>query len=99
MSFMFNPHPFDDPNAVNRPDLSKGVLDSIITGTKESAHHLSDIVINKLDRENCTWTRNVIDEATKVGGGMQICVADMSGNGKLDIVAPGKGGLYLFKSV
>jgi hypothetical protein len=28
---------------------------------------------------------------------MQICVADINGNGKLDIVAPGKGGLYLFE--
>ena len=53
----------------------------------------------KLNQEECTWTRHVIDEATKVGTGMQICVADIFGRGRLDIVVSGKGGLYLFESV
>ncbi len=46
---MFNPHPYDDPNAVNRPELSKGVVDSIITGTKESAGHITDLILDKLE--------------------------------------------------
>jgi len=50
MSFMFNPHPFNDRNAINRPDLSEKVIDSINTGTKESAFHLSDLIIKKLER-------------------------------------------------
>ena len=32
MSFMYNPYPFDDPRAVNRPELSKEIKDSIIAG-------------------------------------------------------------------
>lgn len=56
MSFMFNPHPFDDPTAVNRPDLTKEVLDSIITGTKESARQLSELIIDKLE----SGSRNVV---------------------------------------
>ena len=49
MSFMFNPYPYDDPTAVNRPHLSKGVIDSIITGTKECANNIAEIIDNKLE--------------------------------------------------
>ncbi len=56
MSFMFNPHPFDDRSAVNRPNLSEAVIDSIKTGTKESAGHLSDLIINKLE----TGSHNIV---------------------------------------
>ena len=53
----------------------------------------------KLDKKNLTWNRHTIDEGNKVGGGMQINVADMFGKGRLDILAPGKGGLYLFENM
>lgn len=48
MSFMFNPHPYDDPNAVNRPELSREVVDSLISGTKESAAYLANHIQSKL---------------------------------------------------
>lgn len=52
MSFMFNPHPYDDPNAVNRPDISKEVSDTIIGGTKESAGQITNLIIDKLEAGN-----------------------------------------------
>lgn len=52
MSFMFNPHPYDDPTAVNRPKLSKDVINSIITGTKETASHITDAIVKKLETGN-----------------------------------------------
>ena len=51
MSFMFNPHPYDDPNAINRLKVEKEVAGSIVTGTKDSAGHISELVLNKLERE------------------------------------------------
>ena len=48
MSFMFNPHPYDDPTAINRPKLSAETINSIITGTKESASHISELLLQKL---------------------------------------------------
>ena len=32
MSFMYNPYPFHDPKPVNRPELSKKTIDSIVAG-------------------------------------------------------------------
>ena len=32
MSFMYNPYPFDDLKAVNRPELAKKTIDSIVAG-------------------------------------------------------------------
>lgn len=52
MSFMFNPHPYDDPTAVNRPKLSTEVINSIVSGTKETAVRLSDVITQKLENEN-----------------------------------------------
>jgi mannose-6-phosphate isomerase class I len=48
---MFNPHPYDDPNAINRLKVEKEVAGSIVTGTKESAGHISELILKKLERE------------------------------------------------
>lgn len=48
MSFMFNPHPYDDATAVNKPKLSKETVESIVTGTKESASYISNLLSEKL---------------------------------------------------
>lgn len=40
MSFMFNPLPYDDPTAINRPGLDGNTIDSIISGTREAAEFL-----------------------------------------------------------
>lgn len=44
MSFMFNPHPFDDMSAINRPKISKETATSIVCGLKETAKYLSGIL-------------------------------------------------------
>lgn len=52
MSFMFNPHPYDDPTAVNRPRLSAEVINSIVSGTKEAAGQLANAILKKLEKGN-----------------------------------------------
>lgn len=42
MSFMFNPHPYDDPEAVNTIELDQNLHESIISGTGESAKKLAE---------------------------------------------------------
>lgn len=42
MSFMFNPYPYDDPNAVNRPPLPEGVAASLLVGNDALAQALAD---------------------------------------------------------
>jgi mannose-6-phosphate isomerase class I len=49
---MFNPHPFDDPNVVNRPELPAGIADEIVPGTKETAGYLAGMLVEKVRRES-----------------------------------------------
>jgi hypothetical protein len=45
------------------------------------------------------WTRHIIDYGGRMGGGMQIDVKDMDGDGDLDIVSGGKAGLFLAENL
>jgi hypothetical protein len=47
---------------------------------------------------NIAWVKHVIDYSTRTGGGMQIPVADIDGDGHLDFAVGGKSGLYLFRN-
>jgi hypothetical protein len=45
------------------------------------------------------WIRHVIDYGGRMGAGMQIPVIDIDGDGDLDIVCPGKSGLFLVENL
>ena len=45
------------------------------------------------------WVRHMIDFSSRVGGGMQIPVVDIDGDGDLDVVCAGKSGLFLLENV
>jgi hypothetical protein len=44
------------------------------------------------------WVKHVIDYGGRTGGGIQIPVADIDGDGDLDFVVGGKSGLFLFEN-
>ena len=44
------------------------------------------------------WVRHIIDYGGRMGGGMQIPVVDLDGDGDLDIVCGGKSGLFLVEN-
>jgi hypothetical protein len=45
------------------------------------------------------WVRHIIHYGDRVGGGMQIPVVDLDGDGDRDVVVAGKGGVFLFENL
>ena len=54
----------------------------------------------KLGANNAvTWTRHTIDYGGKAGGGLQMAVRDIDGDGDMDVVSGGKSGLFLAENL
>jgi hypothetical protein len=51
------------------------------------------------DGKSIEWVKHVIDYGSRTGGGMQIPVVDLDGDGDLDFVVAGKSGLFLFENL
>lgn len=51
------------------------------------------------DNGGADWIRHVIDYGGRPSAGMQTPVVDIDGDGDLDVVAPGKSGLFLMENV
>ena len=81
-----------------------GILD-IVTGKRYLAHDTDPGAYEPLGlywyrlAADGQFVKHVIDFGTKAGGGMQIPVLDIDGDGDLDIVVAGKSGLFLFEQV
>jgi len=45
------------------------------------------------------WRRHIIDYSTRAGGGMQIPVVDLDGDGDLDVIVAGKSGIFVFENL
>jgi hypothetical protein len=89
-------------------DIDNDGKPELITGKRYRAHNGQDpgandavgvyyFEINKGKFERVTL--NYGPAETNAGAGLYLWVADVDGNGFKDVVAPGKGGLYLFKNM
>jgi len=85
-------------------DLDGDGRPEVLTGKRRFAHNGNDpggkepsrLVVYRFDATSQSFTAQVLDEGTEVGTGLAMAVEDVDGDGRLDIVAPGKTGLFLF---
>lgn len=102
-------HTIDDSwsqaHAVTLVDLNQDGIPDIVTGKRYLAHDTDPGAYEPLGlywyrmAPGGRYIKHVIDYGTHTGGGMQIPVVDIDGDGDLDIIVPGKSGLFLFEQI
>ena len=87
-------------------DIEKTRQPVVVTGKRYLAHDHDigakeplGVYYYKFDRKAKAWVKYVIDEGTKAGTGLQLTAQDIRHTGRLDLLCPGKSGLYLFENL
>jgi hypothetical protein len=98
---------WSQPHAMTMVDLTGDGYPELVTGKRLYAHNGHDpggresLGLYWYERVNAgkqfEWVRHIIHYGGRVGGGMQIPVVDLDGDGDLDVLVAGKGGLFLFE--
>lgn len=97
-------------HAVTITDLRGGHNLGLLTGKRFMAHNGRDpgeseplgvYWYERLfdpDSKRVEWAKHVIEYGGRIGGGLQIPVVDLDGDGDLDFAVAGKSGLFLFEN-
>src|SRR5580704_2012327 len=95
-------------HALTLADLNGDGRPELVTGKRYKAHEHDPGANEPLGvywyeamqtSRGIEWRRHIIDYGTRAGGGMQIPVMDIDGDGDLDIIVAGKSGLFLFENL
>jgi hypothetical protein len=95
-------------HAMTLADLNGDGRPELVTGKRYKAHEHDPGANEPLGvywyeamqtSRGIEWRRHIIDYSTRAGGGMQIPVVDIDGDGDMDIIVAGKSGLFLFENL
>jgi HEAT repeat protein len=110
-SRVWQKHLIDDswaqPHFLLLADLDNDGNDELVTGKRFHAHNGHDpggnepkcVYYYKFDRKERQWQRHIIHEGGNVGFGISTAACDIDSDGDIDIVAPGKSGLFLLENL
>ncbi len=99
---------WSQPHALTVADLNGDGQPELISGKRYYAHEhdpganepLGVYWYEKIQTpRGLQWRRHIIDYSSRAGGGMQIPVVDIDGDGDMDVVVAGKSGLFLFENL
>lgn len=93
-------------HALMLADLEHNRKPVLLVGKRYKAHDHDPgaaeplvICYYKYDKPSKSWTKYIIDEGTQAGTGLQLFAGNVVSRGKVDIIAPGKSGLFLFENL
>jgi HEAT repeat protein len=104
-------HPIDStwsqPHFLLLADLDGDGAQEVVTGKRYYAHNGNDpgadhplcVYAYRYDRVTHQWTRHALHEGGRVGFGISTMAGDIDKDGDIDILAPGKSGLYLLENL
>lgn len=98
---------WSQPHYMELADLNGDGTPEVVTGKRYHAHNGHDpggeepliVCIYEWNAPKKTFERFVIDRATRTGFGLKATTADLDEDGDIDIICPGKSGLYWFENL
>jgi hypothetical protein len=98
---------WSQPHFMLLADLDNDGDKELVTGKRFHAHNGNDpggndpkcVYYYTFDRPQGKWQRHLISEGGEVAFGINTQAADIDNDGDIDIVAPGKSGLYLLENL
>lgn len=88
-----------DVDGDGQPDLITGKRFRGHNGDDPGAHEPQGLYWYSIDRKTGHFERHVLAYNARVGAGMNIVARDMDNDGDIDIVVPGKSGVYLLRNM